>query len=165
MIYGTRLKDGKGTKSWVNRDRLQRQSDGSQTLKWYCQRQMLQKDGDYRKPTIIVRLNPKGSEIMWNAGNGSPRPHWLCVVEALRYFLQKLEEEGVSADIATDLQVHQEKRAISAIHQGKRYYLERCGNHLVGWEYREGKAPAKLERVPLPVLRAVIDDLERVLDD
>lgn len=164
MIYSTRLRAGKGTKPLVNRDCLKIQPDGSRTLKWYCQRQMPLKDGEYRKPTITVRLNPKGSEIMWNAGNGSPRPNWLCVVEALSYFLEKLEEEAVSADIATDVQVHQEKRAISAIHQGKRYYLGRRGKYLVGWEGDEASRRT-MYRVPLPVLRAVIDDLERVLQD
>lgn len=164
MLYSTRLHDGNSTKPWVNRDRLKRHPDGSRTLMWYCQRAMTLKDGESRKPTITVRLNSKGDEIMWYVGNGSPRPHWLCVVEALRYFLKKLDEEEATADSATDVQVHQDKRGISAIYRGTRYYLGRRGKYLVGWEGDKASSRTR-DRVPLPVLRAVIDDIERVLDD
>ena len=148
------------------KDRLKKNDKGELILKWWCQRDipMQSNPSEFKKSVIIIRLNKEGTMVTWEAVNGSPRPNWRCVVEALRYFIEKLDADDVNCDAATDVQVHQDKKAVSAMHEGKRYSLERRKDHLVGVEPREGKSPAVLKRVPLPVLRAVLEQLEHALD-
>ena len=167
MIYEHRLPGkyhyGRDIKQ---KDRLKKNAKGERILKWCCQREMPMQSNpsESKKPVIIMRLNKEGTMVTWDAVNGSPRPNWRCVVEALRYFIEKLDADDVNCDAATDVQVHQDKNAVSAMHEGKRYSLERRKDHLVGVEPREGKSPAVLKRVPLPVLRAVLEQLEHALD-